>query len=109
GAAGSIYYSVPGAIQATDKKGEAKVFAGCYTLRQVNAQIQEPPFQPIFIDKGALKPSASNFEDAVPASCGDGPPPPKKDEALEQARKAFLATYGEQCDKENLEGKPAGE
>ncbi|RUW64628.1 DUF1176 domain-containing protein, partial [Mesorhizobium sp. M2A.F.Ca.ET.067.02.1.1] len=31
GAAGSIYYSVPVAIQATDKKGEAKVFAGCYT------------------------------------------------------------------------------
>ncbi|RWM02369.1 DUF1176 domain-containing protein [Mesorhizobium sp.] len=109
GAAGSTYYSVPVAIQATDKNGEAKVFAGCYTLRQVNAQIQEPPFQPIFIDKGALKPSASNFEDAVPASCGDGPPPPKKDEALEQARKAFLATYGEQCDKENPEGKPAGE
>ncbi|RUV41511.1 MAG: DUF1176 domain-containing protein [Mesorhizobium sp.] len=109
GAAGSIYYSVPVAIQATDKKGEAKIFAGCYTLRQVNAQIQEPPFQPIFIDKGALKPSASDFQDAVPTSCGDGPPPPKKDEALEQARKAFLAAYGEQCDKENPEGKPAGE
>ncbi|TIT75037.1 MAG: DUF1176 domain-containing protein [Mesorhizobium sp.] len=109
GAAGSIYYSVPVAIQATDKKGEAKVFAGCYTLRQVNAQLQEPPFQPIFIDKGALKPSTSDFEDAVPASCGDGPPPPKKDEALEQARKAFLATYGDHCDKENPEGKPVGE
>lgn len=109
GAAGSIYYSVPVAIQATDKKGEAKIFAGCYTLRQVNAQIQEPPFQPIFIDKGALKPSTSDFQDAVPTSCGDGPPPPKKDEALEQARKSFLAAYGEQCDKENPEGKPAGE
>jgi len=109
GAAGSIYYSVPVAIQATDKKGEAKVFAGCYTLRQVNAQIQEPPFQPIFIDKGALKPSTSAFEDAVPASCGDGPPPPKKDEALEQAKKAFLATYGNQCDKQTPEGKPIAE
>ena len=48
------------------------VFAGCYTLRQVNASIQEPPFRPIFIDKGALKPSKAEFEDAVPASCGDG-------------------------------------
>lgn len=109
GAAGSIYYSVPVAIQATDKKGEAKVFAGCYTVRQVNAQIQEPPFQPIFIDKGALKPSTSDLADAVPASCGDGPPPPKKDEALEQAKKAFLATYGEQCDKQDADGKPIGE
>jgi len=109
GAAGSIYYSVPVAIQATDKKGEAKVFAGCYTVRQVNAQVQEPPFQPIFIDKGALKPSTEDFDSAVPASCGDGPPPPKKDTALEQAKKAFLATYGGQCDKQDTEGKPIGE
>jgi hypothetical protein len=106
GAAGSIYYSVPVAIQATDNKGEAKVFAGCYTLRQVNAQIQEPPFQPIFIDKGALKPSTADFGEAVPPSCGDGPPPPKKDTALEQAKKAFLATYGDQCDKDLLAREP---
>lgn len=109
GAAGSIFYNIPVAIQATDKKGEAKVFAGCYTLRQVNAQIQEPPFRPIFIDKGALKPSTADFEDAVPASCGDGPPPQKRDAALEQAKKAFAATYGDQCDKENPDGSPMGE
>jgi len=109
GAAGSIFYNVPVAIQATDKKGEAKVFAGCYTLRQVNAQIQEPPFRPIFIDKGALKPSTADFEDAVPASCGDGPPPQKQDAALEQAKKAFAATYGDQCDRGNPDGSPMGE
>lgn len=100
---------MPVAIQATDKKGEAKVFSGCYTVRQVNAQIQEPPFQPIFIDKGALKPSTSDFADAVPASCGDGPPPPKMDQALEQAKKAFAAAYGGQCDKQTPDGKPVGE
>lgn len=109
GAAGSIYYRVPVAIQATDKKGEAKVFSGCYTVRQVNGQIQEPPYQPIFIDKGALKPSTSDFADAVPASCGDGPPPPKKDEALEQARKAFAAAYGDQCEKQTPDGKPTAD
>ena len=48
GAAGSIFYNVPVAIRATDKTGGEKVFAGCYTLRQVNAQIQAaPPFDPI--------------------------------------------------------------
>lgn len=109
GAAGSIYYSVPVAIRATDKKGEAKVFAGCYTVRQVNAQAQEPPFQPIFIDKGALKPSTSDFAEAVPASCGDGSPPPKKDEALDQAKKAYVATYGDQCDKQTPDGKSSSE
>ncbi|BCG88811.1 hypothetical protein MesoLj113c_49210 [Mesorhizobium sp. 113-3-9] len=107
GAAGSIFYNVPVAIRATDKSGGEKVFAGCYTLRQVNAQIQAaPPFDPIHIEKGALKPSTADFEEAVPPSCGDGPPPPKKDTALEQAKKAFLATYGDQCDKELLANEP---
>ncbi|RWF53909.1 MAG: DUF1176 domain-containing protein [Mesorhizobium sp.] len=109
GAAGSIYYNVPVAIRATAKDGSENVFAGCYTLRQVNASIQEPPFRPIFIDKGALKASKADFDDAVPASCGDGPPPPKKDAALEQAKKAFAATYGDQCDKEMPGGEPLAE
>ncbi|MER9303244.1 DUF1176 domain-containing protein [Mesorhizobium sp. M0293] len=107
GAAGSIFYNVPVAIRATDKSGGEKVFAGCYTLRQVNAQIQAaPPFDPIHIEKGALKPSTADFEEALPPSCGDGPPPPKKDTALEQAKKAFLATYGDQCDKQFLADEP---
>ncbi|RWN34048.1 MAG: DUF1176 domain-containing protein [Mesorhizobium sp.] len=107
GAAGSIFYNVPVAIRATDKAGGEKVFAGCYTLRQVNAQIQAaPPFDPIHIEKGALKPSTADLEEALPPSCGDGPPPPKKDTALEQAKKAFLATYGDQCDKQFLANEP---
>ena len=109
GAAGSIYYGVPVAIRATDKMGEQKVFAGCYTLRQVNADVQEPPFDPIHIDKGELKPSTANLEDALPKQCGDGPPPPKKDAALEQAKKTFLAAYGDQCDQETPEHKPISE
>ncbi|GLS40799.1 hypothetical protein GCM10010869_63960 [Mesorhizobium tianshanense] len=109
GAAGSIYYNVPVAIRATAKDGAEHVFAGCYTLRQINASIQEPPFRSIFIDKGALKPAKVVFEDAVPESCGDSPPPPKKDAALGQAKKAFAATYGEQCDKEMPGGDPLGE
>lgn len=107
GAAGSIYYSVPVAIRATDKAGGERVFAGCYTLRQVNAQIQAtPPFDPIHIEKGELQPSTADFAEALPSSCGDGPPPPKKDTALEQARKAFTATYGNQCDKDLLAKEP---
>jgi hypothetical protein len=109
GAAGSVFFSVPVAIMATDKKGNSKVFAGCYTLRQVNGQIQEPPFDPIHIEKGELKPAKGGLDDAVPEKCGDGPPPPKKDAALEQAQKAFLVAYGDQCDKETPDGKPIAE
>lgn len=109
GAAGSVFFSVPVAIRATGKDGTEEIFAGCYTLRQVNAQIQEPPFDPIHIEKGALKPAAGDFEQAVPESCGDAPPPPKKDAALERAKKAFVATYGDDCDQKTPEGKPVGE
>lgn len=98
GAAGSVYFTVPVAIRAVGTDGSEKVFAGCYTLRKVNGEIQEPPFSPIHIEKGELKPATGNFEDAVPQSCGAGTPQPKKDSALEGARKAFAATYGDQCD-----------
>ncbi len=97
GAAGSVYFSLPVAIRATAPDGKEQVFAGCYTLRQVNAQVQEPPFNPIHIEKGELKPSDEDFASALPESCGDGPPPPKKDVLLEQARKAFAEAYSRQC------------
>lgn len=109
GAAGSVYYSVPVAIRAVSNSGDAKVFAGCYTLRQVNGEIQEPPFDPIHIEKGELKPSTESLDEAVPEKCGDGPPPPKKDAALEQAKKAFLASYSDECDQETPDHKPISE
>ena len=108
GAAGSIFFGVPVAIRATDKSGEEKIFAGCYTLRQVNGQIQEPPFHPIHIEKGELKPAMVDFEQAVPESCGDGPPPPKKDAALEEAKKAFATAYGQQCDPDRIDSADGG-
>ena len=109
GAAGSVYFTVPVAIKAVATDGTETVFSGCYTLRQVNGQLQEPPFNPIHIEKGELKPSTSPFESAMPESCGDAPPPPKKDAVLEQAKKAFAASYGSQCSATQPDGKPAGE
>ncbi|MHA6643378.1 DUF1176 domain-containing protein [Mesorhizobium sp. A623] len=109
GAAGSVYFTVPVAIRAVTTDGSEKVFAGCYTLRQVNGQIQEPPFNPIHIEKGELKPSTEAFEQAVPASCGDGPPPPKSDALLEKAKALFAAGYGAQCDPTLPGGEARGE
>ncbi len=97
GAAGSIFYSVPVAIRAIATDGGEKVFSGCYALRQVNAQVQEPPFRPILIEQGTLQPSSSDLAEAVPARGGDGPSEPPGDAAIEQAARAFAATYGEQC------------
>ena len=76
GAAGSTFYQVAVAIQATNKNGDDSVFAGCYTARLANPQIQETPFTPLHLEKGALKPASPDgpLSDAVPTSCGDGPP-----------------------------------
>ncbi|MBD0416608.1 DUF1176 domain-containing protein [Oryzicola mucosus] len=99
GAAGSIYYNVPVAIRANDSDGSDKVFAGCYVVRQVNGSIQEPPFQPMLIDKGTLKAADGNLADALPAQCGEAPPP-ETDAVLQKVNAWFSATYAGPC-KEN--------
>ncbi|MGB3390541.1 MAG: DUF1176 domain-containing protein [Pseudaminobacter sp.] len=97
GAAGSTYFNIPVAILARSKDDSEAVFAGCYTARLANPQVQEPPFSGLHIEKGTLKPSDSSLAEALPASCGDGPAPAPKDAALEQARAAFIATHSAQC------------
>jgi Protein of unknown function (DUF1176) len=74
GTAGTMYYNVPTAIKATDDKGGSKVFLGCYTVKAVSASVQEPPFRPFQIDKGALKPGkADDFTTYSLPKCGDAP------------------------------------
>lgn len=69
GAAGSIYGAVPVAIAATATDGTSRVFAGCYTTRQVQPSIQEPPFLPLEIVSGTLSPADGPAEAAVPENC----------------------------------------
>ncbi len=97
GAAGSIFYNIPVAIRAVDNDGTEKVFAGCYTARQVNGSIQEPPFTPIQLDKGSLKPAEGELTDALPKQCGDAPPV-ETDAVFDQARKLFAESHQAQCD-----------
>lgn len=98
GASGSTYFNLPVAIQARNKDGSEAMFAGCYTVRMANPQVQEPPFTGLQIEKGELKPATGSLAEALPASCGDGPAPAPKDTALERARTAFIATHAESCD-----------
>lgn len=69
GAAGSLHGTVPIAIEATHADGSIHVFAGCVTTRQIQPAIQEPPFQPLFIDRAALHPATASLNDALPATC----------------------------------------
>jgi hypothetical protein len=98
GAAGSTFYHVPVAILSSNNDGNEQVFAGCFTARLVNPAIQEePPFRPLHIEKGSLKPSDLSYEEAVPASCPDAPAPEATDTVLSQAKAAFEASHTD-CD-----------
>lgn len=97
GAAGSTYYQVPVAILAYAADGTDKVFAGCYTLRLANPQVQGEDFRPMHIEKGELRAVETEFSDSVPRSCGDAPPAPPRDAALEAARRQFAANDAAQC------------
>lgn len=71
GAAGTVYWTVPVAIEAVRTDGTIAVFAGCYTLSQPSPHAQAvPPFQPIGIHDGALHPADGPLHDAVPNDCG---------------------------------------
>ena len=68
GAAGSVFATVPVAIAATGAGG-TRVFAGCYTTRQIQPAIQEPPFRPLFIASASLRAAQGPLAAALPASC----------------------------------------
>lgn len=71
GAAGTVYWTVPVAIETHRADGETAVFAGCYTLAQPNPVAQEaPPFRPIGIREGELHAAQGPLHDAVPDDCG---------------------------------------
>lgn len=65
GAAGSIYYLLPVAIEARAADGTETVFEGCYELRLVEPSIQDtPPFEPMGIVKGVLEKTVKPFAQA---------------------------------------------
>lgn len=100
GAAGSTFYLLPVAIRATSFDGVESAFAGCYTLRQVNPQAQEPPYRPLGIEKGGLKPMGApgRLAGLLPESCeGRAAEPPTVAELAERAAVLFRAGRREVC------------
>lgn len=95
GAAGSTFYSLPVAISATG--ANEQVFAGCYTLRLANPQIQGDPYKPLSIEKGALAPVSGPIETALPTSCPDAPALPAQNATLERAKAKFMASRLDSC------------
>jgi hypothetical protein len=65
GAAGSIYYSVPVTLVATQTNGTIQTFVGCYALRQPQAQnFAAPPFRGMAIHSADVQNVANNADTA---------------------------------------------
>lgn len=97
GAAGSVFTTLPVAIRATKSDGGETFFAGCYTTRLANPQVQAESFTPIMIEDGTLEQADGPLEAALPASCGDAPAAEPVDATLEQAKTRFEALYADTC------------
>ncbi|MBA8902489.1 hypothetical protein [Phyllobacterium sp. P30BS-XVII] len=69
GAAGSTYWSLPLAIESTQKDGKRTVYNGCYRLRLANAAIQGVPFVPLSILDGTLQKFEKPLDQSVPEAC----------------------------------------
>ena len=97
GASGSRFFNIPIAIRATNTDGSEQVFSGCFTARLANPQIQGVPFQPLHISDWSFSRAEEPLEDAVPAACGDGPPPSEQDALLRRAERLFRTAYADIC------------
>jgi len=66
GAAGSVFYTLPVAIDAVSSRGTHRQFAGCYTTRLTQPADQDPPVVPMYIYKATLKPAHGNIHRLLP-------------------------------------------
>ncbi|WP_407865358.1 hypothetical protein [Phyllobacterium phragmitis] len=74
GGAGTVWYCLPVALEATLDDGRKQVFSGYYHFMQESAADQQMwPFVPLMITKGDLQLSHRPFEESVPASCNPDP------------------------------------
>ncbi len=97
GAAGSIHFSIPVAIEARGTDGSTSVFAGCYELKMANPEIATDDFTPLQIESGRFSAASGTLDEALPASCGDGPAGPPSDPLLERATALYEAALADTC------------
>ena len=104
GAAGSTFYNMPVALRSKAKDGTLSYFAGCYTIRAINAD-QDPPYRPLQIQSHKLKPvKAEDYATYALPKCSDiaatdATLPKDKAGLTAKAKAQFVAEASAQCDK----------
>ncbi|MEO9166846.1 MAG: DUF1176 domain-containing protein, partial [Aestuariivirga sp.] len=104
GAAGSMYYVMPTAIRSTATDGKVSYFAGCYTVRAINAD-QDPPYIPLQIQAHNFKPiKADDYATYGLPKCSDVPSSDagvvlNQDQLTAKATAQFVSENSAACDK----------
>lgn len=110
GAAGSIIYQLPLAIEAQGSGGNVRVFSGCYRLRMANPDIATDAFEPLSITSGRFSASTASLDESVPANCDGGPvltqPELLRDRAVAFYEDAFADTCQRMADLTREEREP---
>jgi hypothetical protein len=66
GAAGSIYFTLPVAIDALTDGGRHRQFVGCYVTRLIEPGNQDPPVVPMYIYEAKLHAAHGRLADILP-------------------------------------------
>lgn len=110
GAAGSIVYQLPLALEAHASDGNVRVFSGCYSLRMVNPEIATDAFTPLSITSGRFSASSAGLDESVPSDCGGGAalsqPELLRERAIDLYEDAFSQTCQRVSDLARAEREP---
>ncbi|MCF6301801.1 MAG: hypothetical protein L3J13_01105 [Devosiaceae bacterium] len=71
GAAGSIFTSIPLAVEYTDEDGWKENYRGCFLVRIAIPDIQNPPFLGHHFWEGNFIPVDTEFENTAPGICDE--------------------------------------
>lgn len=97
GAAGSIFYRLPVALEARGNDGGTRVFAGCYEMRMANPETPTAEFTPLQIVGGHFTVSDKPLNEAVPASCDGSTETVPVDLTQERAVGLYELALGNLC------------
>ncbi|MBO6901998.1 MAG: DUF1176 domain-containing protein [Rhizobiaceae bacterium] len=98
GAAGSVIYRLPLAIEAHASDGNVRVFSGCYSLRMANPEIATDAFTPLSITNGRFSASHASLDESVPADCDGGPVLSQPELLHERAVALYEDAFSQTCE-----------
>lgn len=88
-ASGNHVTKVPVAIRSVDSKGAEQIYAGCYTARAADTQMEGSAYKPGHLESAKLGASDAAFLASVPVDCEGNDKLAEEDVWLQRAQRVF--------------------